>query len=148
MAGAASPHNALHRGIRVPDRRAGGFSPLGIPRQSKTRDDYRSPLSSIPRTRHCGRSGICQTPSRHSDADLSSVWLSICRGAPVAGPGEPHEIRGICDTVRIRRFVTELWAEALPLRPWRMQVQTPRELWIPSMMMGAGHEHVRTYTAA
>src|ERR1019366_6692951 len=104
MAGAASPHNALHRGIRVPDRRAGGFSPLGIPRQSKTRDDYRSPLSSIPRTRHCGRSGICQTPSRHSDADLSSVWLSICRGAPVAGPGGPHEIRGIYDTVRLIRL--------------------------------------------
>ena len=105
MAGAASPHNALRRGLWVPDRRTGGFSPLRTPRQSRTRNGYRFPRSSTPQTRLCGRSGICQTPSRRSDAGLSSVWLSICHAVLVAEQGELHEISGLYDAVRLSRIL-------------------------------------------
>jgi SRSO17 transposase len=59
-------HNPLHRGLRVPDRRTGDFSPLRTQARSPTHDGCHFRPSPIRRRLRCVHTGISPTPSPRS----------------------------------------------------------------------------------
>ncbi len=69
MARLPSSRNAMHRGLWIPDLRAGDDSPLRNSFPPVVHGNYNSRNLSAQRVRHCGLSATSRIPSRLSDGD-------------------------------------------------------------------------------
>src|SRR5262245_29206852 len=102
MARLPPSRHSLHRGLRIPDLRAGGDSPRN--RSCRQAVPATCPMRRVPaqRIHRCGLNATSQTPFQRCDADW---WLPLPQRyrAAHAAPLQPQlgtDIE-ICDTVRL-----------------------------------------------
>jgi hypothetical protein len=100
MARIASSHNALHRGIRVPDRRRGGFSPSG------PHDKGRSEAAILPPGHRFADPPL--RPERHIPNSIPTLRRRLIAGlierlprCPCCDNGRMARGNGIYDAVRL-----------------------------------------------
>src|SRR5919109_3173769 len=103
-----SPRHVVHRGLWLPDRRAGEDSPLGIASRRDVQSASPTQKLPTPRRRRSGPSDTCRT--RLPPCDDGSRWRSRevsndVRAAPCATKSRPTIIV-VCDTVELAAPLT------------------------------------------
>ena len=111
MARLPPSRHSLHRGLRIPDLRAGDDSPLN--RSCRHAFPATCPMRRLPaqRIRRCGLNATSQTRSQRCDGDwwlLSPQRYRAAHAAPLQ-PRVGTDIK-ICDTVRLGPASANAWA--------------------------------------
>src|SRR5271170_2405211 len=100
LAGFPPSRHAVHRGLRIPDLRAGDDSPLRTTFRPDVRETCHFRRLPTPRRRRCGRNATSPTRSRPS---IAQWWLrspECCHDAPAAHANFHETCDATYDTVR------------------------------------------------
>src|SRR5215471_1404285 len=111
MARLPPPRYAVHRGLRVPDRRAGGDSPLRTASLPEVREACPSRRLSTPRSRPCGLNATFPIQSRPCTAISSSRSHEACRAVQPAHAPSRARPQMASDAVRLAEYTPPMLYE-------------------------------------
>src|SRR6202022_1411017 len=118
MARIPSSRNTVHRGLRIPDLRAGDDSPLRTSFRHAALAIFHIRQLPTQRLRPCGLNATSRTRSQPCADDCSSRLSGPSRDAH-AVPLRSHETRAgkFCDAVRLTISLTQIEANYAPTPP-------------------------------